>query len=103
MSDRNLKTFFFSPFLASGSTDKSIRVWKLNPVPNPNPVSNHNPLLNPRVIDDVVVSEHCVFFNEEVGIRKIMFLKKYPHLILAGDLVSLNLILTSVGSPPKMS
>ena len=63
-------------------------------MPTPNPVSNPNPLLNPRVIEDVMISEQCVFFNEEVGIRKIMFLKKYPHLILAGDLVSLNLILT---------
>ncbi len=60
-----------SPYLASGSTDKSIKVWKLSYSGN----------------DYLDISEECNFTNEESGIRKIIFLKNQPHLLLAGDLV----------------
>jgi hypothetical protein len=79
--------------LASGSTDKTIRVWKISQK-DKKVNSDVTALGNDGVTvssteadDDFAISEHCVFRNEEAGFRKLIFLKSHPHLILAGDLV----------------
>ena len=64
----------------SGSSDKTIRVWKIS--------SDDGDDVNVGSNDDVDVKivDHCVFQHED-GIRKILILENQPDLVLAGDLV----------------
>jgi len=61
----------------SGSSDKTIRVWKISSDDDDDDDNDA----------DVRIVDECVFEAEE-GIRKILFLENHPDLILAGDLVS---------------
>jgi hypothetical protein len=71
----------------SGSSDKTIRVWKVTTHDTQN-FTKGNDVKNVENIDsDVDIVDHCVFENED-GIRKVLFLENHPHLILAGDLVT---------------
>jgi WD40 repeat protein len=86
--DKNSKSSY-SPYLASGSTDKTIRVWKIS-LKDKNVTALGNDgvtVSSTEADDDFAISEYCVFRNEEAGFRKLIFLKSHPHLILAGDLV----------------
>ena len=65
----------------SGSSDKTIRVWKIL---SDDDVYNVNVGSNDDV--DVKIVDHCIFQHED-GIRKILILENQPDLVLAGDLV----------------
>ena len=66
--------------MVSGSSDKTIRVWKIS--------SDDDDDVNVGSNDDVDVKivDHCVFQHED-RIRKILILENQPDLVLAGDLV----------------
>ena len=66
--------------MVSGSSDKTIRVWKISSADGDDVGSSDD------VDGDVKIVDHCVFQHED-GIRKILILENQPDLVLAGDLV----------------